>query len=92
MEVTMPVECRLLEREPFAVEKCPKCGTLAPEFMRGQVQRSKRFLWVLWRRPYCAVICHGCKEIIGWESPPNAPKTLRPVAVARQPRAGLVEE
>jgi len=69
----MPIECELLLREPYAIEKCPKCGTLAPEFMRGQVQRSKRFLWVLWRRPYCAVICHGCKEIIGWESPPNNP-------------------
>ena len=21
------------------------------------------------KRPYCAVICHGCKNIIGWEAP-----------------------
>jgi len=65
----MPIECEQLNRQPCAVKKCPKCGTLFPDFMRGQVQRSKRFLGILWRRPYCAVICHGCKKIIGWESP-----------------------
>ena len=68
----MPVEFTLLEREPHAIEKCPNCGTLAPEFMRGLVQRNKRFLGFLWRRPYCAVICHSCQKIIGWESPPDS--------------------
>jgi len=67
----MPIEYELLRREPYAIEKCPKCGKLSPEFMLGQVQRSKRFLWILWHRPYCAVICHECKKIIGWESPPK---------------------
>lgn len=68
------VEYDLLKREPHAIEVCPRCGTPAPELLRGQVLRSKRFLWVLWRRPYCAVICHGCRRIIGWESPPKLNK------------------
>lgn len=67
----MPIECVQLKDEPFSFEKCPKCGAGWPEFMRGQVQRSKRFLGFLWKRPYCAVICHKCKNIIGWESPPK---------------------
>jgi len=67
----MPIEFKLLEKEPYAIEVCPNCGQRAPEFMRGLVQRSKRFLWLLWKRPYCAVICRNCKEIIGWESPPK---------------------
>lgn len=65
----MPIEVKLLENSPFAREQCPKCGELFPEFMRGQVQRSQRFWGFLWKRDYCAVICHGCKLIIGWESP-----------------------
>jgi hypothetical protein len=72
----MPIECKLFEGMPPAIDQCPYCGQEAPEFMRGQVQRSKRFLWVLWRRPYCAVICHSCKQIVGWESPPNGPNVL----------------
>jgi hypothetical protein len=65
----MPTEVALLNNKSFAFERCPKCGTCFPEFLRGQVQRSKRFLGFLWRRPYCAVICHACKQIIGWEAP-----------------------
>jgi hypothetical protein len=71
MEANMPIEYRLFMNVPLSDIKCPRCGVSSNGFMRGQVQRSKRFLWVLWRRPYCAVICHGCKEIIGWESSPN---------------------
>lgn len=67
----MPIECKLLEKEPSAFSRCPFCGTPDPMFMRGQVQRSKRFLRFLWKRHYCAVICQECKEIIGWESPPS---------------------
>lgn len=67
----MPIECVQLKDEPFPFEKCPKCGAGWPEFMRGQVQRSKRVLGFLWKRPYCAIICHKCKNVIGWESPPK---------------------
>ena len=67
----MPIEYELLKNRPYAKEVCPKCGAGCPEFMRGQVQRSKRFLHILWKRPYCAVICHKCKKVIGWESPPK---------------------
>ena len=65
----MPVEYTLLKNAPSIATTCQKCGSVSPAFMRGQVQRSKRFLWVLWRRPYCAVICGTCKEIVGWEKP-----------------------
>lgn len=62
----MPIECEQLRNAPYAKEECPKCGERFPEFMRGQVQSG-------WRRAiglnYCAVICHGCKEVIGWEKP-----------------------
>ena len=66
MEDAMPKEYEQLRRYPYAREKCPKCGTMFPEFQRGLVQSA----WRRWLRlPYCAVICHGCKEIIGWEKP-----------------------
>ena len=63
----MPIEYALLKDKPLAMGKCPKCEARDPNFMRGLVQRPKRFLWIFWKRPYCAVICHECKEIIGWE-------------------------
>lgn len=65
----MPIEYEWLRHMPYPMERCPRCGTAFPEFLRGRVQRSKRFLSILWKRPYCAVICHACTEIIGWESP-----------------------
>lgn len=57
----------LLREKPYKHYRCPECGAKNPEFLRGLVQRSKRFLWV--KRDYCAVICHNCKNIIDWESP-----------------------
>lgn len=65
----MPIECTQLDAERCKLKQCPKCGAGFNPFMRGQVQRSKRFLWVLWPRDYCALICHACKEVVGWESP-----------------------
>ena len=62
----MPIECAMLERCPYAKEECPKCGQPFPEFLRGQVQSSWRKLFGM---KYCAVICHKCKEVIGWEKP-----------------------
>ena len=62
----MPIECEQLAVMPYAREKCRHCGAGFPEFMRGQVQSAlRKFL----RLPYCAVICHECKEITGWEKP-----------------------
>lgn len=70
----MPIECKLLERQPYAFEECPECKEPFPDFMRGQIQRGKRWFFIGPKRPYCAVICHGCKNIIGWEAPePLAP-------------------
>jgi hypothetical protein len=69
-EVRMPIEYKLFMNVPLSDIKCPRCGVSSDGFMRGQVQRSKRFLGFLWRRPYCAIICHICKDIIGYESPP----------------------
>lgn len=62
----MPNEYEKLKGAPYAKEECPKCGGAFPEFMRGMVQSGWRKLL---RLPYCAVICHHCKEIIGWEKP-----------------------
>lgn len=62
----MPIEYVQLKNAPFAKEECTKCGQPFPEFMRGMVQST-------WRRllgmRYCAVICHNCKKIVGWEKP-----------------------
>lgn len=62
----MPLEAETLRRYPYAREKCSKCGEPFPEFMRGQVQSTWRKFFGL---PYCAVICHRCKQVIGWEKP-----------------------
>lgn len=41
-------------------------------FLRGLIGRSHRTLWS-WPpfklRPYCALICWACKEIVGYEAP-----------------------
>ena len=59
---------QLLNKTPLRLN-CPKCGsgfTKGNAFMRGMVQsRWRKFFG----RPYCAVICHSCKEIIDWEKP-----------------------
>ena len=62
----MPIEAVVLLRYPYARERCKKCGAMFPEFMRGQVQSDWRKFF---RLPYCAIICHECKNIIGWEKP-----------------------
>ncbi len=46
---------------------CPRCGEFFEPFLRRQVQRSKRWFFVGRRRPYCALICRSCKEIVGYE-------------------------
>jgi hypothetical protein len=68
-EKITPIEYKLLEGVPIPLQTCPKCGQDFYPFLRGQVQRSKRFLWLGRRRPYCTLICYECKKIVGWESP-----------------------
>ena len=64
----MPAEYDLLKPYPYAREICRKCGGPFPEFLRGIVQSRSRKLFGF---PYCAIICHHCKEVIGWEEPNN---------------------
>jgi hypothetical protein len=68
----MPVEAEYLKDEPVPLATCPRCDVKPLEpFLRGMVQRQARWLGSLLGppRPYCAVICGACKEIVGWESP-----------------------
>lgn len=62
----MTVEYTQLKSQPYALEECKHCAEPFPEFLRGMVQST-------WRRwlglAYCAVICHKCKLITGWEKP-----------------------
>ena len=68
----MPPECDLFRYEPEPFEVCPKCGS-APfqSVKRGWIQRPKRFLWILWKQPYCAIVCSICGCLIGHEYPPE---------------------
>ena len=69
----MPIEFTQLKNAPSPLDSCPKCGVEPFEpFMRGQVQRAERtlFSWPPFKwRPYCALICYGCKDIVGYEAP-----------------------
>jgi hypothetical protein len=67
----MPIEVLQLKDKPESYDDCPSCGAYPFEsFMRGTIQRSrKRFFFFGKERPYCAVICRHCKEIVDWESP-----------------------
>jgi hypothetical protein len=65
----MPIEAPVLDGRP-TIEQCTFCGSSPFDpFLRGQVQRGKWDLWNLEIRPYCALICTSCKEIIGYEHP-----------------------
>ena len=67
----MPTEFALLKNEPPTYTECPKCKHKPFEnFLRGQVQRGKKWFWLI-KRPYCVVICYNCKEILGHESLPK---------------------
>lgn len=66
----MPVEVLHLANAEIPIENCPRCHATFRPFLRGQVQRSPRPWWRLfWGpfRPYCALICWACKNIVGWE-------------------------
>ena len=68
----MPIEYTLLQYQPCPIARCPKCGAkpFVP-FIRGTIQRRK-FQYFFWKpRPYCALICSACKEIVDYENPPK---------------------
>ncbi len=67
----MPWEYSALARRPALEGTCSECGAPLEYFLRGLVQRGARPWWRFWgpERPYCAIICHACKEIIGYEHP-----------------------
>jgi len=67
----MPIEYTLLQNKPEPLKNCPKCKAPFKSFLRGTVQRSKRFLLIFKKQNYCACICSECKEIVSWESPAN---------------------
>lgn len=79
---TLPIEAITLTDQEPPFSSCPSCheairvGQIfepGTPFMRGMVHRSKRPWYAPWRtRPYCAVICPHCKEIVGWEAPGGA--------------------
>jgi hypothetical protein len=70
-ERKMPIEFTALYHKPEPFAHCPGCGSPRFEsFLRGLVQRSRRrWWWPFQIRAHCAVICHECKEIVGWEAP-----------------------
>jgi len=68
----MPVEVTLLDEQPIPFFECPNCGMIPfrAHIVRGLVQRWKRvWYWPFKIRPYCALICWDCGEIVGWEKP-----------------------
>ena len=66
----MPIEASVLKDAPLEAHKCPNCGHEPLELlMRGLVhRRKKKWPWSE-PRPYCAVICSECKEVVAWEEP-----------------------
>lgn len=66
----MPIESMLLNHKPVPFGHCPRCDAQPFEpFLRGEIQRWPRRWLVGPRRPYCALICRVCMEIVGWEEP-----------------------
>ena len=65
-----PAEVAQLENDPVPFGRCPNCDQVFVPFLRGQVQRRA---WKWWprgrKRPYCALICRHCKQIVAWEMP-----------------------
>lgn len=59
-------EAEQLEGAPYALEECKHCGEGFPESMRGEIQSSIRKFFGM---KYCAVVCHYCNQITGWEQP-----------------------
>lgn len=68
----MPIECEQLAKLPENLKECPVCfagwGRPFKSFMRGQVQKNRRWFSIGPKRDYCAIICYYCKQIVGWDS------------------------
>ena len=74
----MPWQVTVLATRDEILPACPLCD--ADPFrsaLRGQVQRhplpwwKRPFYWLFREkdaRPYCAIICRDCMEIVGWET------------------------
>lgn len=60
----MPIECAWLRSDKPKFDNCPKCKERFEPFLRGMIQSFWRGLF---GKPYCAVICRACKDIVGWE-------------------------
>ncbi len=68
----MPIEFTILEDATVPLQECSRCGCRPfRPFLRGQVQRARRWFGLGPRRPYCALICSVCKSIVGYEYPPQ---------------------
>ena len=74
----MPVEFSMLDGKPPPFAEFPCCGAKPfDQMMRGLVQASR---WWGLRKRYCAVICYGCKEIVGYEDP-TGKETARAIGI-----------
>lgn len=62
-------------RFPPSDRCCSRCHAHPfDQFLPGFVVRWGRFWWAPWRtRPRFAVICRGCKAVVGWEWEPGEP-------------------
>lgn len=71
IEDQLPIEYLQLADKDVPIAFCPKCGDKPFDpFLRGMVQRSVRKWWFFGPpRPYCALICSKCKEIVSYEWP-----------------------
>lgn len=66
----MPIEFSMLGKQKQPVIQCKNCGNFTNDpYLRGLIQRSKRWFWIGPKRDYCAIICAFCDSIKGWESP-----------------------
>jgi len=67
------IERLKLYDSPAPLKRCPRCGAHPFQpFLRCQVGRSPRtlFSWPPFKlRAHLALICWGCKNIVGYESP-----------------------
>jgi len=79
----VPIEYTLLKNQPCELNKCPQCDAQPfKPFIRGTVQRNPYpwydpFGWLTEERPYCALICSKCKNIVGYEGPRSWEQILK---------------
>jgi hypothetical protein len=67
----MPIEAITSQAMPASLQRCPHCNAAPFEpFLRGMVTRTFWLPWTWKRRDIWAVICRGCKGIVGYEAIP----------------------